>query len=138
MTRRTARVLALAAILICLAGRIAAQGEKASELKETMKKIGDGSSGLFTKLGRELRDEEPVWDDARTMSREIVRLSSGLGKLTPPQGDQASWQKQTKAFAESVASLDREVVKRDRSTAFAAWKKMETQTCMTCHKVHRK
>ncbi len=138
MMRRTATLLGLAALLVWLSGRTAAEGEKASELKETMKKVGDGSSGLFTKLGRELRDEEPVWDDARTMSKEIVRLTAGLGKFTPPQGDQASWQKFSKDFAESMAALDQAVAKRDRTTAFAAWKKMEAQTCVNCHKVHRK
>ncbi len=121
-----------------LNGGAGAQGDKASPLQETMKKIGDGSSGLFTKLGRELRDEEPVWDDARKMSREIVRLSTPLPKLSPPQGDKASWAKETKAFIESSTALDQAIAKRDRATAFAAWKKMEAQTCMTCHKVHRK
>jgi cytochrome c556 len=137
MKRLTAGLLALTA-LVWLSGRTGAQGEKAADLKATMKKIGDGSSGLFTKLGRELRDTDPTWDDARQMSREIVRLSAGLPKFTPPQGDKASWDKKTKAFADSLAALDQAVAKRDRDTAFAAWKKMEADTCMTCHKVHRK
>ena len=138
MMRRMATMLVLTALLVWLSSRSGAQGEKASELKETMKKVGDGSSGLFTKLGRELRDEEPVWEDARAMSKEIVRLTAGLAKFTPPQGDQASWQKHSKAFAESMTALDQAVAKRDRATAFAAWKKMEAQTCMDCHKTHRK
>jgi hypothetical protein len=138
MVRLTAGVLVLAALLVWLDGPAGAQGEKSSELRDTMKKIGDGSSGLFTKLGRELRDEEPTWDDARRYSQEMARLSTGLTKYTPTMGDKASFDKQAKAFAEQAAALDAAVGKRDRGTAFAAWKKMEAQTCAACHKVHRK
>ena len=67
MVRLTAGVLALAALLVWLSGNAGAQGDKGSELKETMKKIGDGSSGLMIKLGRELRDEEPAWSDANSL-----------------------------------------------------------------------
>jgi hypothetical protein len=138
MVRTTVGVVILSALLVCLGDRVGAQGEKTSELRETMKKIGDGSSGLFTKLGRELRDEEPSWDDARRMTKEIARLVGGLTKYTPPLGDKASFDKQAKAFAEQVTALDQAVGSRDRATAFAAWKKMESQTCPACHKVHRK
>ena len=138
MLRHTAGMLALAVFVAWLSGSAGAQGDKASELRATMKKIGDGSSGLYTKLGRELRDEEPAWDDARKMSRELVLLSAGLGKHTPPRGDKTSWETKTKAFTETVAALDQAVGKRDRATAFASWKRMEEQTCAACHKVHRK
>jgi hypothetical protein len=137
MMRSTAGVLALAALLAWLNGPAGAQGEK-SELRDTMKKIGDGSSGLFTKLGRELRDEEPAWDNARKMTREIIRLGGTLSKATPPKGDKASWDKFVKGFTADVAALDQAVGSRDRTAALAAWKKMESQTCMTCHKEHRK
>jgi hypothetical protein len=138
MVRVSAGIVVLTALIVCLGDRAGAHGEKASELRDTMKKIGDGSSGLFTKLGRELRDEEPSWDDARKMSKEIVRLSAGLTKYTPPLGDKASFDKHAKGFAEQMAALDQAVGSRDRTTAFAAWKKMESQTCAACHKMHRK
>jgi hypothetical protein len=138
MVRLTAGVVALAGVLLWLSGNAGAQGDKPSELRDTMKKIGDGSSGLYTKLGRELRDEEPAWDDARKYSQEIARLTAGLAKYTPPQGEKASFEKLAKAFAVEAAALDQAVAKRDRATAFAAWKKIETQTCASCHKVHRK
>ena len=138
MVRLTAGVLALAALLVWLSGNAGAQGDKGSELKETMKKIGDGSSGLMIKLGRELRDEEPAWSDARKMSGEIARAARGVGKFTPPQGDKASFEKFAKGFVEEATALDQAIGKRDRATALAAWKKMEAETCMNCHKVHRK
>ena len=138
MVRMSVGIVVLTALLVCLRDRAGAQGEKASELQATMKKIGDGSSGLFIKLGRELRDEEPTWDEARKYSQEMARLTAGLTKYTPPLGDKASFDKQAKAFAAEVAALDAAIGKRDRATAFAAWKKLESQTCTGCHKVHRK
>ncbi len=71
------------------------------------------------------------------MSQEIVRLTAGLAKHTPPKGDKASFEKQAKAFAAAAAALDQTVAKRDKGTAFAAWKQMEEQTCKTCHQAHR-
>src|SRR5260370_29945316 len=106
MVRMAVGIVVLTGLLVCLGDRAGAQGEKASELRDTMKKIGDGSSGLFTKLGRELRDEEPSWDDARKMTKEIVRLSAGLTKYTPPLGDKPSLGEHANRFAEPVAAPD--------------------------------
>ena len=75
MVRLTAGVVALAALVAWLDGPAGAQGDKASGATETMKKIGDGSSGLYTKLGRELRDDEPTWADVRRYSQEMARLT---------------------------------------------------------------
>ena len=61
-----------------------------------------------------------------------------MTKHTPALGDKASFDKLAKGFATQAAALDAAVAKQDRTTALAAWKKMESQTCAACHKVHRK
>jgi len=139
MKRLTAGLFVLSAALVGLTGSVPAQGEKLPAIKDVMKKMGGGTTGIYFQLGRELRDPELMWDDARRMSRELVKLTAPLSKCTPPQGDRASWEKHTKALTDAAKTLDDAVAKQDKRAAQTAYQNMgEENMCKKCHDVHRK
>jgi cytochrome c556 len=138
MKRTTVGVLALAALIVWQSNHAPAQGDKPNELREAMKKLNGGTSGVFGLLGRELKEETPDPNELRRLSKEVARLTAGLPKATPPKGDAASWKKLSQAYADGAAALDAAIARGDLTGARAAYQKLGDPTCMNCHKVHRK
>jgi hypothetical protein len=115
-----------------------ARDEKTPDIKEIMKKV-NSPTGLYATVMRELKEQDVMWDDIKEPAQEIARLAALLGKNDPPQGDKASWQKLTKAYADNAKALEKAVAKRDKKGAVAAQKLIgEEAVCNACHKVHRK
>jgi hypothetical protein len=137
MKRMTTGVLALSALILWQSNRAPAQG-KVPEIREAMKKMNGGTTGLYFALGAELREATPDWDDARRMSKEVARLAAAVPKGTPPKGDKASWDKLAKAYADGAVALDAAVARKDAAAARAAFMKLGEPNCKNCHMVHRK
>src|SRR5262245_14526433 len=139
MTRRNARLGALLALLLALAGlsaRLDAQGDKPPAIKDVMRKV-NSPTGIYFGLARDLKDEPPAWDEIQQQTRLIVQHVDGLARATPPKGDMESWQRLTKAYAEQARALDQAARRMDRAAALAAHARMGNAACMACHKAHR-
>lgn len=138
MTRRIpiGRSLLLGLAVVLGSCTIFAQGSAAPTIKEIMKKV-NGPTGVYFNLARELKADNPAWDEALLQTRSLVRHLGELPKIKPPQGDNASWDKLTRDYLARAQALDQAVQKRDRPAALAAHQQMGNPTCTNCHKAHR-
>jgi cytochrome c556 len=127
-------VLALLAGMALVAGPAAAQKEPS--IKEIMTKAHKGGNSIIASVGKELRGDEPDWEDIQSQSKELVKLGTSLGKNEPPQGDQESWEKLTKQYLTNAKALNEAAKKQDKSAALSAHKKLG-DSCKNCHKVHK-
>src|SRR5438067_7391544 len=86
-------------------GPAGADGERPLGIKEIMKKL-NGPTGIQPALGKELKDDEPVWDDIQKDTKEFASLAAALGKSDPPKGSKESWARLTKTYADDAKALD--------------------------------
>ncbi len=118
---------------------LTAHAEKADKdptIKEIMTKAHKGGDSLIEKLGKELKDDEPKWDDIQKQTKELAGLGKALGKNKPPRGDQESWDKLTKLYADKAKELDEDAQKKDKTAAAAAQKTLKSY-CGACHGAHK-
>jgi hypothetical protein len=106
------------------------------EIGDIMKKLNNKKAGIHGKLKDLVKEKDPKWEDIAKKSKEYKTLIDALGKNKPPQGDQASWDKLTKAYAESGAKFVTAAEKKDKEAAFKALTTID-QSCAACHKEHR-
>jgi hypothetical protein len=104
--------------------------------KQIMNRIGKGPSSLDGLLKRELQADQPDWATIQPQAAEYAKLTADLGKSEPAKGSKESWAKQTSAFAESAAGLDKAAQAKDLGGARSAQEKLGS-SCMQCHREHR-
>ena len=135
MVRKT--LLAALACTVFLAQHPAGAGTAdAPTVKEIMKKA-NSPTGIYANLGQDLKDENPSWSDIQQEAKDLATLASQLRQATPPRGDKDSWEKLTKAYADSAKTLTQATAKMDQEAARAAWARLGGETCKTCHAAHR-
>jgi hypothetical protein len=128
--------LALALLMGFAALGTSADKEKDPTIKEIMTKAHKGGDSLIEKLGKELKADEPKWDDIQKQSKELVDLGTALGKNKPPQGGQESWDKLTKKYLDEAKVLDEAAKKKNKTATADAQMTLKTY-CADCHKVHK-
>jgi cytochrome c553 len=136
------RVMPLSTGLTVLAVLAVALGwasadDKTPSIKDIMTKAHKGGDSLIEKLGKELKADEPKWDDVQKETKELVDLGSALGKNDPPKGEKESWAKLTKQYVDEAKVLDGAAQKKDKAAAAEAQKTLKTY-CAACHKEHKK
>lgn len=130
------RLACTAAALALLAAAALAQGEKTPSVKEIMTKA-NKPNGLYFNLSKELKDDEPMWDEIQKETKELAKLATALGKNEPTLGPKDSWSKLTKDYADNAKALDEAAQKKDLRAVQTAHAKLGGGACMSCHKVHR-
>jgi hypothetical protein len=115
---------------------VEAQGDKTPTIKEIMGKLHKGTTSLRPALGKELKAEEPNWEEVQKQTKEFALLAASIGKNDPPMGEKASWEKLTKAYADTAKAMDAAAQKKDKKAALAAHGKL-SGACLACHKAHR-
>ena len=130
MKRRLALSAVAAALLLG-----AAPADKAPTVKEIMEQA-NKPNGLFFDLKRDLRDDDPMWEDMKGRARELLRLAEALPKAKPPQGAQASWDRLTRDNLARVKALAQAVENQDKKAARTAHDRLGAG-CKGCHDVHR-
>jgi hypothetical protein len=120
------------AVLI-LAGAATAD---APSVKEIMGKA-NKPTGIYFNLAQDLKDENPSWPDIQQEAKDLAKLAAALRQTIPPRGDKASWDRLTKAYADSAKALEQATAKMDQKGAQVAHAKMGGDACMTCHKAHK-
>ena|SRR5215469_15889884 len=126
-------VLSAGAAALLLLG--AAFADKAPTVKEIMEQA-NKPNGLFYDLKRDLRDDDPTWEDMKSRAQELLRLAEALPKAKPPQGDKESWARLTRENLAKVKALAHAVENQDKKAASAAHARIEA-SCKGCHTVHR-
>jgi hypothetical protein len=117
-------------------GPAAGPGGGGTGSRQIMTRIGKGPNSLDGLLKRELQADQPDWATIQPQASEYARLAADLGKAEPAKGSKESWAKQTSAFADSAAALDRAAQAKDLSGARSAQEKLGS-SCMQCHREHR-
>jgi cytochrome c556 len=105
-------------------------------IKDIMIKAHKPGKSLLANIMGELKEDEPDWNDVQKDSKEMVQLGGALGKNTPPKGDQASWDRLTKAYLANVQTLEAAAESKNKSGAQAALKQIQG-SCRSCHMAHR-
>jgi hypothetical protein len=135
--KKYAWVAVVPALLAVLALSGGGQGADAKPtIKQIMQKAHGGPNSLKNLLLKELKDDEPDWDEIQGQTKVYVALVSELSKNKPPKGEAASWQKLTSTFTADVRALDAAARKKDKRAALAAHMKV-SKFCSSCHDVHK-
>jgi cytochrome c556 len=128
------RLACAAAGLVLLAVGVAVAADPS--IKDIMIKAHKPGKSLLANINGELREDEPDWNDVQKDSKEMVQLGAALGKNTPPKGDQASWDRLTKAYLANVQTLEAAAESKNKSGAQTALKQIQG-SCRGCHQAHR-
>ena len=128
------RLVCAAAGLVLLAVGVAVAADPT--IKDIMTKAHKGGKSLLGNINSELKDDEPDWSDVQKNTKDLVQLGMSLGKNTPPKGDQASWDRLTKAYVANVQSLEAAAENKNKSAAQATLKQIQG-SCRACHMAHR-
>ncbi len=107
--------------------------KKNPTIKEIMKKV-PGKDGMVAKTSAAAKAEK--WEDAQKLGKQLAEYGEALGKNKPKKGDNDSWEKHSKGFAEAMASISDGAEKKDKDAVNDAVKKFGT-LCMDCHKAHK-
>jgi hypothetical protein len=131
-------VLAVAVALAALraAGPADAQAGRVPDIKEIMARL-NKPGGLYPSLARELKTDNPSWDDVQLQARSFTRLAAALYQNAPPKGDRGSWDALTRAYYANAVALEQAAGKHDLAAARAAHAKLGGAACKTCHAAHR-
>lgn len=129
LAKKAVAVLAVGAMA---AGLTAADGKHA-DIETVMKKV-NGKKGLCAAcVGASKADK---WEDAQKAGKELKQLGEDLGKNPCPKGDEASWKKLTKQYAEQTAAIAEAADKKD-AKALATAAGTFQKSCKTCHDAHK-
>ena len=128
--------LALAVLGFVMTDLRAEKENKEPTIKDIMTKAHKGGDSLIEKLDKELKEDEPKWDDIKKQTKELVELGTALGKAKPPKGEQESWDKLTKIYLDKAKELNEDAKKEDKKAA-AADRKTLTTYCGACHGAHK-
>jgi cytochrome c556 len=131
-----AALAAFVAVSAARPGRVGAADDKVPTVEEIMQKVNKGKGALHAQVKEAIQSGKPDWEAVQKMTKQYSALAEFLGKNDPPQGDKASWEKQTKAYAEKAKKLDEDVQKKDLSAAQTDVRTLQG-SCMGCHRVHR-
>lgn len=107
-----------------------------SGLKGIMVVLAKGPNSLTTRLGQELANDPPPWDEMQQQTKEYVELVAKMPSLEPPKGTKESWAEQTAAFAKLSGELAAAVDAKNADSALAVHGQI-TKSCMGCHRSHR-
>jgi hypothetical protein len=111
-------------------------GGPPSNVRQIMNRLGKGPRALTPVIGKELEAEPPSWDTLQPQAKEYAQLTAALGQYDPPRGSKESWAKQTAAYADAAAALDRAARAKDTEAARAAHTRL-SDSCIGCHSEHR-
>jgi cytochrome c556 len=130
-----ALTLALVAGLFAIS-TINAADEKLTSIEDIMKKV--PNKGMKKGLAAKAIDAagEGKWEDAQKMGAELKTHGETLAKHKAPKGEQASWEKLSKAFSEQMTAIEKGAKDKDAD----AMKKAAGEfgkSCKACHDAHR-
>ena len=124
----------LAALVLVGPTPVIADG-KDLDTETIMKKL-NGKTGTHKVVGKALDAGTPDWAALSTQTKTYAELAAALCKNKPEKGDQKSWDKLCKEYAEAAADLNKAAGKKDKDAAKTAFGKLK-ESCDACHENHR-
>jgi cytochrome c556 len=124
------RLILAAVVLAVLAGgtvwlRAEEKKPTKADIKELMAKTHKGEDSPLGKLGKELKADEPSWDEVQKQVKELNTMAHALADC-----DDTS--KRAGNFQKSVTALDAAATKKDKAAAVEA-RQMLVKSCSACH-----
>jgi hypothetical protein len=128
----------LAGLTLMLAGTVSAEAYFAETptIKEIMGKLCKGPKSLTPTIAKELTAATPNWTSLEKQAKEFAVLAADLLKNSPKKGSGDSWKKLAGAYSDQATSLEKAMVKKDKSAALEAHGKLAA-SCKACHTAHR-
>jgi hypothetical protein len=137
MVRKLVSVWIVAALAVAVSvGGTTAGDEKVPTTKEIMMKMNGkkDAPGLLKKSEDAGKGEK--WEDAQKYAKEMGELAKAIVKNKPTKGEEESWKKKTKEFAETWAAIAVAAEAKNGKDHAEAIKKFRA-SCMECHEEHR-
>lgn len=131
--------LGVAAFAVAVSALVAADPKEDPKKEEKFASIKDcmafqDKDGLPSQVAKAAKAEK--WDDAQKTAAELAKLGTDLGKNTPPRNadKKEEWEKQTKAFAERTAAVEKAAKdKKADDVSKAVEALFDRKTCGACH-----
>lgn len=131
-----ASVLGLLVVAGLTARPAGAQDDEKATIKQIMAKLHKGAKAPLKNVQAALKTGSPDWNKVSEDAKLIHKYGALLAKTEAPKGDQADYEKLTKAYATSAKALEEAAEKEDLAKAKEATKKLGG-SCAACHKAHR-
>lgn len=103
-------------------------------IDEIMKKNHNKKAGLFPKIADQVKAGK--LSEAAPLAKDMAVNAAKLPTVKPEKGDAKSWEKLSKAYAETAKALADACEKKDEAAAKAAAGKLGG-SCKACHDAHR-
>jgi hypothetical protein len=97
-----------------------------ADIKELMRKTNKGEESPMGKLSKELKADEPSWDEVQKQLKELRALSSALADCEETN------KRAAEGYQKGVTALDEAATKKDKAAAVEARSKL-LNSCFTCH-----
>src|SRR5260370_10984637 len=117
-------VILILLAIVALATTPVGASSKSLTVKEIMGKLNKGTNCIMQTLRKELKSDEPNWDEVQQQASKCAELAEALGKNNPPVGEKKSWEKLTKAYVEHAKALEEASKIKDKTAAKAAHAKL--------------
>lgn len=137
MVRKLVSACVVAALAVAFSvGGSTAGDEKIPTTKEIMQKMNGkkDAPGLLKKS--EDAAKAAKWEDAQKHAKDMGELAKAIVKNKPTKGEEESWKKKTKEFAEMWAAISVAAEAKNAKDHAEAIKKFKA-SCMECHMEHR-
>ncbi|MCZ2340432.1 MAG: hypothetical protein LC104_01390 [Bacteroidales bacterium] len=135
MMRNAARAMVFAAGVLAVAALTSpATAQKAGPTTKQVMKAMNGPKGFVGATVAAAKGGD--WDKAAQLGAKAAQCAAALGKNAPKKGDAASWEIQTKKYAEVGAEIEAAAKAKDL-TALQAAAKTFGGACKGCHSVHK-
>jgi hypothetical protein len=106
--------------------------EKLPTISEIMKKGHKETDGYIDLIKAASKDGK--WEDANKYAKTLAFFGESLGKNKPPRGEDDSWEKLTKKYAENTKLVLKGTEDKD---AAEVTKGLSGIKCGECHSVHK-
>lgn len=129
------RILFSTALIFGIALTARALDDKVPDIHDIMTDV-NGKKGLVAQVKSSAKQGN--WDEAKEKAKKLKELGEAIGKNKPPKGDEESWKKLTKKYAEETAAIAAAAEKQDALDVDKAAATFANQkNCATCHNAHR-
>jgi len=111
------------------------KAEKPKSIEEIMEKAHEGDDAYRVAVTKAIKAKD--YKAAAGPMKAWSTLAPYLGSFKAPMGDQKSWKKLSKQYADQVKDLAVAVNKKDQKKALSTLTRINV-SCGTCHKLHKK
>ena len=108
--------------------------EELPSISDIMKKAHTKTDGYLDKIAAAAKDGK--WDEAQKTAKDLGLLADALGKNKPKMGDEKSWEKLCKKYADNTKAIADAADKKDAKEVNAALGTTR-MSCGECHTAHR-